>query len=179
MMEIVKAPNNVLAQKAKPVKRVDRSILKIIEQMKQALLAAKDPIGVGLAAPQIGKPLQIFITKPSVSSPIRVFINPEIKLLGKPVKKQRGKEVKLEGCLSLPNIWGEVRRPTSLSITYIDENGLKNTNKVTGFLATIIQHEMDHLSGVLFPKRVLEQKGTLYRSEKDEEGQEVFDEIKI
>jgi len=69
--------------------------------------------------------------------------------------------------------------PTSLSITYFDENGIKKTKKVSGFLATIIQHEMDHLNGVLFPKRVLEQKGALYKSKKDEKGEEYFDEIKI
>ena len=179
MTEIIKAPNSVLAQKTKPVKKVDKSVLKIIGQMKQALLAAKDPVGVGLAAPQIGVPLQIFITKPTSNSQILVFINPKIELLGKPIKKQKGREIKLEGCLSLPDIWGEVKRPSSLSITYLDEKGLKNTKKVRGFLTTIIQHEMDHLNGILFPKRVLEQKGALYRSEKDENNEDVFEEIKI
>ncbi|OGH07222.1 MAG: peptide deformylase [Candidatus Levybacteria bacterium RBG_16_35_11] len=179
MTEIVKAPNNVLSQKAKPVKKVDGQILKIIGQMKKALLAAKDPVGVGLAAPQIGKLLQIFLAKPNANSKIHVFINPKVELLGKPVSKKKGKEIKLEGCLSLPNIWGELKRPSSLSITYLDEKRIKNTKKVSGFLATIILHEMDHLSGILFPKRVLEQKGTLYRSEKDEKGEDVFEEIKI
>jgi peptide deformylase len=179
MTEIVKAPNNVLALQSKPVKRIDKAILKVIDRMKEALLAAKDPVGVGLAAPQIGENLQIFITKPSLSSPINVYINPKIKLLGKPANKQKGKEIKLEGCLSLPNIWGEVSRPTSLLIEYLDENGAKKSKRANGFLATIIQHEVDHLNGVLFPKRVLEQKSTLYKSEKDEEGQDVFEEIKI
>jgi len=180
MAQIIKAPNSVLAQKAKPVKKVDKTILKIIEQMKKALLSARDPIGVGLAAPQIGKPLQIFVSKPSAKSPIQVFINPKVKLIGKPEKlKAEDKAVKLEGCLSLPNIWGEVCRPPMVSISYVDEFGNKKTKKISGFLATIIQHEMDHLNGVLFPKRVLEQKGALYRSEKDEKGDDVFEEIKI
>lgn len=179
MTEIVKAPNNVLAQAAKPVEKIDNPVLKIIAQMKQALLAATDPIGVGLAAPQIGIPLQIFITKPTLKSPISVFINPRVKVLGEPVLEQRGKEVKLEGCLSLPNIWGEVKRSTKLSVAYMDENGIRKERIVSGFLAVIIQHEMDHLKGTLFTKRVLEQKGALYRSEKDETGEDVFSEIKI
>jgi peptide deformylase len=179
MGQIVIAPNNVLAQNAKPIKKIDKSVLEIIEKMKKALLSAKDPVGVGLAAPQIGVPLQIFLTKPTSTSPITVFINPEVKLLGKPTKPQKGKEIKLEGCLSLPNIWGEVKRKSTLSITYLDENGNKITKRFGGFMATIVQHEMDHLKGVLFTKRVLEQKGTLYRSEKDENGEDVFDEIKI
>lgn len=179
MAEIIKAPSLILSQKAKPVKKIDKQIRQIIAEMKQALLAAKDPIGVGLAAPQIGKLLQIFLAKPTLNSKIYVFINPQIKMLGKPTKKQAGKEMKLEGCLSLPNIWGNVRRPSSLLITYLDEKGIKNTKKISGFLAIIILHEMDHLNGVLFPKRVLEQKGTLYRSEKDEKGEDVFEEIKV
>jgi peptide deformylase len=179
MNQIIKAPNTVLAQKAKPVKKVNKAILLIIERMKKALLSAKDPIGVGLAAPQIGIPLRIFITKPTKASLINVYINPEVTLLSKPVRKQKGKEIKLEGCLSLPNIWGEVRRPTSLLINYLDGKGIKNSKKVSGFLATIILHEMDHLNGVMFPKRVLEQRGILYRSEKDENDEDVFEEIKL
>ena len=182
MYEIIKAPNATLAKKAKPVKKIDKSILAIIERMKQSLLAAKDPIGVGLAAPQIGESLQIFMAKPSDKSQIHVFINPRLEVIGgsttrKP--RKNSKEIKLEGCLSLPNIWGEVKRNDTLSLSYMDEKGILKTKKVTGFLSTIVQHEMDHLNGVLFPKRVLEQKGKLYKSEKNEKGEDVFEEIEI
>ncbi|MCL4353991.1 peptide deformylase [Patescibacteria group bacterium] len=181
MSTIVKAPNPVLAQKAKKVVKIDSNIKKFLEEMKTSLLTAADPIGVGLAAPQVGKSLQIFITKPTLESPISVFINPKITLTDEqPVKKaKKTKSKKLEGCLSLPNIWGEVKRNPSLQITFLDENGKKRTKKFKGFMATIIQHEVDHLNGVLFPKRVLEQKGALYKSEKNEKGEEIFDEIKI
>lgn len=181
MSIIVKAPNPVLAQKTKKVARIDSNIKKILEEMKTALLTATDPIGVGLAAPQIGKSLQIFITKPTSESPISVFINPKIKLIDEqPVKKiKKIKTKKLEGCLSLPEIWGEVKRNPAVQVSFLDEDGKKRTKKFKGFMATIIQHEVDHLNGVLFPKRVLEQQGALYKSEKDKNGEEIFEELKI
>ena len=181
MSEIVTAPNNVLAKKAKPVGKVNKNILNIIEDMKVSLLSATDPIGVGLAAPQIGRSLQIFITKPTIESKISVFINPKIILLEKTVlkKKESKKYTKLEGCLSLPSVWGEVKRSSSLTLEYINTKGKKRTSIFKGFMAIIIQHEIDHLNGVLFPKRVLEQAGTLYKSEKNKEGKEIFEEIKI
>ena len=181
MSEIVIAPNQVLAKKAKQVGKINKNILKIIEEMKQALLSASDPVGVGLAAPQIGKSLQIFITKPTSESKIKVFINPKINQLEKSNSKKetRKKYTKLEGCLSLPAIWGEVKRSPVLTLEYLDERGKKRTNVFRGFMATIIQHEVDHLNGTLFPKRVLEQEGVLYKSGKNKEGKEVFEEIQI
>lgn len=180
MLDIVKAPNPVLSQKAKPVKKVDRAISNLIEEMKISLDSATDPVGVGLAAPQIGKSLDIFITKPSVKSRVFAFINPKITEKV-PNKKNADKEHlrKLEGCLSLPNIWGEVQRFPEISVEYLDETGKLHKRKFTGFMSIIIQHEIDHLNGILFPKRVLEQGGTLYKSEKDEKGEDVFEELKI
>lgn len=182
MSPIVKAPNSVLAQKAKEIIKVDKTVLKVVEEMKTSLLSATDPIGVGLAAPQIGKSLQLFITKPTAQSDVGVFINPKIKKIEDKKtnsKKKKIKAKKLEGCLSLPDIWGEVTRHPIIQIEYLDEYGRKHNKKFSGFMATIIQHEMDHLNGVLFPKRVFEQKGVLYKSEKNEKGEEIFDEIKI
>lgn len=180
MLQILNAPNEVLSKKSDPIKSVDSSILSFIEQMSQALESATDPIGVGLAAPQAGKSLQLFIVKPKVNSKILVFINPKILDQKPSVKTKKGhKHKKLEGCLSLKDIWGEVERSPQITLEYMDEKGRKHTKVFNGFMATIIQHEMDHLEGVLFPKRVLEQKGILYKSEKDEKGQDVFEEIKI
>ncbi len=186
MLKIVTAPNPVLSQKAKPVKKVNKEIKRIIQDMITALNQATDPIGVGLAAPQVGLPLQIFITKPTLKSKISVFINPKvIKTSEQAVKKEikpkpkRNKPLKLEGCLSIPNIWGEVKRKPSIRISYLDENGNKRVKTFTGFMATIIQHELDHLQGVLFPKKVIEQKNTLFKSTKDEKGQDVFEEVNL
>ena len=184
MLEIVKAPNPVLSQKAKRIVKVDKVISKLIAEMIESMESAADPIGVGLAAPQVGKSLQLFIAKTSKKSKILVFINPMIvkkeKKLNKAKSASGGEEhKKLEGCLSLLNIWGSVERFDSVWISYLDETGKKHNRRFDGFLATILQHEIDHLDGILFPKRVLEQKGTLYKSEKDEKGHDVFEELKI
>jgi len=170
--------------------------------MKKTLAKTTDPIGVGLAAPQVGKSLRIFIAKPTEKSKILVFINPEVLERGGarreaadsadcqgalaernratgPRKNTKKDSKKLEGCLSLPNIWGPVLRSSSLTLSYLDEKGVEHKQKFSGFLATIIQHETDHLNGVLFPKRVLEQDGILYKSHKDEKNEDVFEEIEI
>ncbi len=212
MLEIVKAPNPILSQKAKQIVKVDKAVTKLIAEMIKSMESVSDPIGVGLAAPQVGKSLRLFIAKPSQKSKILVFINPKIVKKEKKLNEAEsdsakekpasgglskatrlpkpgtggqesasgGKEhKKLEGCLSLLNIWGSVERFDSVWISYQDETGKKHNRRFDGFLATILQHEIDHLDGILFPKRVLEQKGTLYKSEKDEKGEDIFEEIKL
>ena len=176
MFKLVTAPNSVLSNTAKPVLKVDSAVIKIIEGMKKTLLSAADPKGVGLAAPQIGKSLRIFITKPTDESEISVFINPEIKEKSsekdyiKRSKKNTSKRAskKLEGCLSLPNIWGPVLRSPSLTLSYLDEKGIHHEQKFNGFMATIIQHEMDHLNGIVFTQRTIEQKKRLYKENEGE-----------
>ena len=179
MLQILNAPHTTLSTKASFVKKVDSQILKLIGDMTKSLEAASDPVGVGLAAPQVGKSLQLFIAKPNLKSKIFVFINPKI-ITHLPIKKAREERVrKLEGCLSLKDIWGEVERYPEIAVKYLDEKANLHNRKFTGFMATVIQHEMDHLEGVLFPKKVLEQKGKLYKSEKDKKGEDFFEEIKI
>lgn len=195
MSNIVTAPNPVLSQIAKPFvfgkylpagRQGNNGLPSLLKEMEEALLAASDPKGVGLAAPQIGKLLSIFMAKPTEKAKISVFINPKIvdsenpnspKLPNRPKSKKRVK--KLEGCLSLPNIWGEVKRSPAVALSYFDQNGRKKTKKFSGFMSTIVQHEVDHLNGILFPKRVLEQKGKLYKSFKNKKNQDEFEEIEI
>ena len=192
MLKIVTAPNHILSQKAKEVLKIDKSILGFIEEMKEALVLARDPEGVGLAAPQVGKSLAIFIAKPSQKSPILTFINPEIvSSVEYPFGPSSGREqssskkrasmrhAKLEGCLSLPNIWGQVKRNPQLTLSFLDEKGKSHIKKYKSFMATIAQHEIDHLNGILFTKRVLEQKNKLYKSYRDEEGEDVFEEFEV
>jgi peptide deformylase len=214
VLKIVTAPNPILLSIAKPVPiksgqiaKIDASVIKIIEEMKEALVNTVDPKGVGLAAPQVGKPLRIFIAKPTDNSKVLVFINPEIieqsselNYVKRPARRlvrrstsgsestsegelrrntSKKDSEKLEGCLSLPTIWGPVLRATSLTLSYLDERGKHHKEEFKSFLATIIQHETDHLNGILFPKRVLEQKGILYKSRKNEKGQDEFEEIEL
>lgn len=196
-MKIVQAPEPVLSQTAAPVAKVDKAIKKLLQEMEETLISQTDPEGVGLAAPQIGKSLQIFIVKQDPNSPLMTFINPVIeKTFVKPPKKpdevkqstkaaqakkkaKIDKGVQLEGCLSLKDIWGVVKRPYGVIVSYEDEVGVKHKKTFEGFIATIIQHEVDHLHGVLFPKRVLEQKNPLYHSVKNDKGEIEFEEIEI
>lgn len=185
---IVSIPNSVLTTQAKPVTAIDGKIRTIIAQMKATLLAANKPKGVGLAAPQIGIPLRIFITKPNEKSDFTVFVNPQIleksKELGEIEREGGSKEElknerKLEGCLSIPNVWGHLVRHRRVKVQYQDESGKENIRDFSGFMATIIQHETDHLNGVLFPQRVLEQNEKLYEIEEDKDGKDKLVEIEI
>lgn len=182
MSKIVTAPEEVLGKIADEFdfEKNKKNLPKLLEQMEDALLSASDPKGVGLAAPQIGKSVAIFMAKPTDKSPISVFINPRIVEQEKLNPKEKRKtSKKLEGCLSLPDIWGEVQRYSEVKLSYQDENGKRIEKKYKGFMATIVQHEVDHLKGILFPKHVLEQKGQLYKSHKNEKNEDVFEEIEI
>jgi peptide deformylase len=187
MLPIVQAPHPALSKPARRIGKVDKTILDLIKEMTFTLENTRDPEGVGLAAPQVAQSLQLFIIKESPKSPLLVFINPEIKSLSKEQheekdetkgKRKKDSGVKLEGCLSLKDIWGIVHRAETVTLSYMDETGTQQEKTFNGFLATIIQHECDHLQGTLFPKRVLEQNGKMYKSI-DEDGETVFEEISI
>ena len=150
--------------------------------MEKVLIAQNDPPGVGLASNQVGLDLSIFIIRPTEKAKIKTFINPKIINVGAqfiapenkgvinhaPTKKSRHKRVKLEGCLSIPRIWGPVKRRNRIFLKYQDLTGKEFIKWFSGFEAIIIQHEMDHLNGVVFTQRSVEQKGQLYREENDE-----------
>ncbi|MEK7092431.1 MAG: peptide deformylase, partial [Patescibacteria group bacterium] len=180
ILPIITAPHPVLSSIAKRVEKIDAPLTRTIDDMKETLARTKDPVGVGLAAPQVGKSLQLFIVRENPKRPFSVFINPHITLIHADLKadshrsnprksnqksaKIKSASKKLEGCLSLNVIWGEVKRNSTVIATYLDEKGAQHTKTFTGFFAIVIQHEYDHLQGILFPRRVLEQKGKLYKS---------------
>ncbi len=173
MLKIVTTPNPVLTTPVAPVVKIDERIKKLVADMEVTLIAQKDPEGVGLAAPQVGISLALFIMKPGPSKPTTAFINPKIvkhvscntkhKTQGKKKKK-----VKLEGCLSVPKIWSPLVRENKVLLHYQDLEGKVHKKWFSGFEAIIIQHEMDHLGGVLFTQRALEKNIPLYE-EKDGE----------
>jgi peptide deformylase len=155
----VKEPS--LRYVSKDVTVFDKKIFALIKDLKETLAVQKDPIGVGLAAPQIGKGLNAFAVKPK--DKIKIIINPKIISLSKENKELIDEHTKLmEGCLSLPNLYGPLKRPDSIKINYLDEYGEKKTSLFESFEAQIIQHEIDHLNGILFTDRLLEQKKPLY-----------------
>ncbi|KKP70634.1 MAG: Peptide deformylase [Candidatus Roizmanbacteria bacterium GW2011_GWA2_35_19] len=185
MLKIITVPDKVLSTPTKPINVIDEKIKKLIFEMGETLAAQTDPQGVGLAANQVGVDLSLFIIKKSPTANTQIFINPKIIKLEpsnqKPktnsktktikLKKQKRDPVKLEGCLSIPRIWGPVKRAPKILLEYQDL--ASTTSEVVrrwfqGFEATIIQHEMDHLQGVVFTQRSVEQNGPLYK-EKDGE----------
>jgi len=180
MKPIVQLPDSILTTPAKTVVVFDKKLQTQIADMKKILTSASNPKGVGLAGPQAGIPLRIFLTKPTEKSEIRVFINPEILTRSKETTEGvPERENKLEGCLSIPKIWGRVKRHQSLTLRYRDEKGETHEESFSGFLATIIQHETDHTNGILFTHRVVEQKGKFYQTVLDENGKETLEEFHI
>lgn len=179
-MKIVQAPDAVLATQAKEVKKIDKELLTLIEEMKHTLVTASDPEGVGLAAPQVGQSLQLFLMKPDKKDPITVVINPRIEFEGEFVeRKTKSGHDMLEGCLSIKDVWGTTKRAKKVQMTYMDEHGQTHTEVFENFPARVVQHEYDHLQGILFPRRVLEQGGKLYKSHKNKQGEEEFDLIEL
>jgi peptide deformylase len=181
-LKIVEIKDPVLRQKARPIKKIDKKIKKLIEDMKETLLSQKDPEGVGLAAPQVGKSLQIFIMHwPEEGIKTKVVVNPRIiktrneqDVKRKKVAKARQDKQLLEGCLSLPNYYGPVKRKEEITIEYWDEEGKKKIETFGGFSAHIVQHETDHLKGVVFVDHILKQKAPLYYIKGDE-----YEEVEI
>lgn len=168
MLKIVSVPNKVLMTATKTVEKIDENIKKLVFEMEETLIAQTDPIGVGLAANQVGVSLSLFIIKKSLSAKTKVFINPKIlKFVDMPHKKKppkpKKKEIKLEGCLSIPRIWGPVERASKIYLEYQDINSVMLKKWFYGFEATIIQHEVDHLHGVVFTQRTLEQEKELFK----------------
>jgi peptide deformylase len=135
--------NKILRNTSKPVDVIDDGVKSFIEEMKEVLAKSKD--GIGLAAPQVGKNLRIFVIDPELAKEDKtVFINPEIK------KVSKNDDVLEEGCLSLPNEWNELGRPDKVTIKATDENGKKFKLRAKGLLARLVVHEVDHLNGILF-----------------------------
>lgn len=167
--KILNSKEPSLRQKSKVVASVDKKVAQIVTDLKDTLRVQKDPEGVGLAAPQIGKNLRIFVC--DYKGFTRVVINPKVLSISKvkPEKeKSKSRREILEGCLSLPNYYGPLARAEKVKVSYLDENGKATTEVFEGFNAQIILHEIDHLNGILFLDRLFEQKKPLYKVEKDE-----------
>lgn len=143
--KIIKYPNPILRKKAEEIKEITPEIEKIAEDLTETMLES-DPEGVGLAAPQVGVSKRIFIAQ--TDSGPAVFINPKI------VKKSIKIEKAEEGCLSLPKVWLNVKRARSVEFESIDINGKKMKTKAEGIFARILQHEIDHLNGILIIDKV-------------------------
>jgi peptide deformylase len=137
-------PDPLLRQVSKPVERVDSDIQRLADDMLETMY---DAPGIGLAAIQIGvarRMLVIDVAREGEEKQPLVFINPEI------VSSSDERSVYEEGCLSIPDYYAEVERPATVGVKYLDRDGKEQTMKADSLLATCLQHEIDHLNGVLF-----------------------------
>jgi peptide deformylase len=140
--------DRVLRQPAKRITTVDDALRNTIVAMLQTMYSSD---GIGLAAPQVGIHKQLIVIDcefEDPKAPPLILINPVIKSCGKAFCKDQ------EGCLSIPGVYLDVERPDTIEVAYKDEFGRPRTLKADGLLARVIQHEMDHLNGVLFVDRV-------------------------
>lgn len=143
-LNIIVAPDPRLKIKSKPVKTVDDRVRALMDDMLETMYMAP---GVGLSAVQAGVPERIIVIDvakdPDPPAPVRL-INPEIIWVADDIALAE------EGCLSLPEHYADVERPAAVEVRYLDENGETQTVKADGLLSTVLQHEMDHLDGILF-----------------------------
>jgi peptide deformylase len=142
--DIIVIPDKRLRQVSKPVAKIDSTIRELVEDMFEAMYAAP---GIGLAAIQVGEPRRVVtldLAKKDEPKEPQVFINPEI------VWSSDEKNIHEEGCLSIPEYYEEIERPAAIKVKFTDIEGQAREVDATGILATCLQHEIDHLNGVLF-----------------------------
>ena len=157
LKEIVKFPDPFLRLKAKPVKKFDKELQTLIDDMYETMI--NEP-GVGLAAPQIGESLRLVVIEyaeepeeegaPEPKPKRYVLVNPEI------IEKSEEMVEGIEGCLSVPGLIGKVDRHEKITVKALTRHGKPQKVKAEGWMARIIQHEMDHLDGILYIDRASE-----------------------
>lgn len=141
---ILTVPNPILKQVSKPVEKVTDETRALMDDMLETMY---DAPGIGLAAIQIGVPLNVIVmdlARDGEKPQVKYFVNPEI------LEDVEDKNLYEEGCLSVPDVFDTVERPERVKLTYLDYNGERVTEWAEGLYATCIQHEMDHLKGVVF-----------------------------
>ncbi len=143
ILEITKLGEEILRKKAEPIAEVTDEIKKLAEDMLETMI---DADGVGLAGPQVNKSLRIFVAMAD-DDVKRVFINPQIIKTSEEVGEYE------EGCLSIPQVYESITRPVRVTVQALNENGRPFTLEADGLLARVIQHEYDHLDGILYIDR--------------------------
>jgi peptide deformylase len=151
MLNLVTVPNPILKKKAKAVEKVDTEITRIVEEMIFTL--ENNPRrGIGLAAPQVGLSVRVIIVKSARNSDNSItyaLINPEI------VSKSFETELEYEGCLSIPDTYGQVERAKKVVVKALNKAGKKITIKAADLFARVLQHEIDHLDGILMTEKIV------------------------
>ena len=139
--KIVEIGDEILKEKAKPVKSINANIIKLLHNMADTLYEAK---GAGLAAPQIGVSKRVIVV--DIGEGLYELVNPQII-------STAGQETDVEGCLSIPGLIGDVTRAATIKVRYLDRHGKEKNLTAEGLLARAMQHEIDHLEGILYIDR--------------------------
>ncbi len=142
LLSIIIHPNPILRKKSKEINEKEISSHEFQELCLDMAKTMQEEKGVGLAAPQVNKNIRLIVVN-SQDGPI-TMINPKI------LKKSWAKEWNEEGCLSIPGVYGEIKRAKKINCTFLDKKGKKIKIQANGLMAYIIQHEIDHLDGILF-----------------------------
>lgn len=142
---IVIAPDPILRKENQEVTAITDELLQLLDDMYETMLAND---GVGIAAPQVGKNLQVAI--------VEVEEGDRFELINPKIIQKSGADIDVEGCLSIPHTYGTVERATEITVRYFDREGEEIEVQAYDFLARAIQHEIDHLQGVLFTDKVIE-----------------------
>jgi peptide deformylase len=189
IQKIIIVPNPILRQKAKLINEIDKKTIRLVRDLKETLQAADNPKGIGISAPQIGISKMVLVIK--IKGKFLTIINPEILFISKEtlneilpkekrfISKACETDRFMEGCLSVPGYWGYVNRPYKIKAKFQDLEGLWQEMEFESKDAALFQHEYDHLEGVLFIDRILQQKGKVYKIEKNEKGEEELVEIEL
>jgi len=178
-LKILTVPNPLLLKKSKPIKSFNAKLQKFITNLEDTLVKKKNPSGVGLSAPQVGKLIRAFATLLPVDDIsdrkdlsgkkpfLKTFLNPQITKASKTLTLgPNSKKPILEGCLSIPSVFGSVPRHEWVDLSYTIQNTkyniLQKTDRFSGFSARVIQHELDHLDGILFTQRAIQNNLPLF-----------------
>ena len=161
-VQIIKYPHPTLRHKSKPLKRVDQELKQIIAEMFELMYSHQ---GIGLAANQVDLPYRLFIINvkgdPAEEGEAKVFLNPVIT-------KKSGSAEAQEGCLSFPDIWAPVRRPEKIVVSAYGIDGQEFSYEMDGLYARAVQHEIDHLDGIVFIDRLSEANKLAVREDLEE-----------
>jgi len=150
-------PADVLGKRAEPVEKIDDNIHRLVEKMTDIMLEHK---GVGLAGPQVGVPLQVFIISlDGTRENVRAYINP--KVTATTAERQENEE----GCLSVPGIYAKIRRYTRCTVTATNLDGNKFTEQADGLYARVLQHEYDHIEGMTIVNRMVQAAKIAHRKQ--------------
>jgi peptide deformylase len=162
ILEIVKSPSPLLSQRCKEVEKFDEKLAKLLDDMYDTMIAAD---GVGLAAPQVGKLVRVAIVDMGEGDDVIELVNPVVTAIG-------GSVVEVEGCLSFPDLYGEVERPFFVRVEAQERDGSLYELEAEDYEARAILHEIDHLDGVLFDSKITRIVDPAEFEEVDEEGEE-------